>query len=92
MLEGDEAAVAETMSRIRADPRHRNIYELCASPADSREFGAWSMGFRALTPADARTWPGYAPYFETGFDAAHLIGEPGLAVEMLKTFAHKNER
>lgn len=90
VLEGDDAAVAETMSRIRADTRHHNIYELCASPVDSREFGTWSMGFRALTPADAATWPGYAPYFEHGFEAAHHRGETGVAVEMLKAFAQKN--
>lgn len=90
VLEGDEAAVAETMSRIRADPRHHDIYELCASPVTAREFGAWSMGFRALTPADASTWPGYAQFFEHGLAATALTGAPGLAVEMLKTFARKN--
>lgn len=92
VLEGDEAAVAETMSRIRADPRHHSIYELCAGPVAAREFGTWSMGFRALTPADAATWPGYAQFFERGFTASALTGAPGLAVEMLKTFAQKNER
>ncbi len=92
VLEGDEAAVAETMSRIRADPRHHHIYELYSSTIDHREFGAWNMGFHALTPADARAWPGYAQFFEHGFATANLNGEPGLAVEMLKTFAQKNER
>lgn len=92
VLEGDEAAVAETMSRIRADTRHHNIYELYSSTIDHREFGAWNMGFHALTPTDARAWPGYAQFFEHNLAAANPIGEPGLAVEMLKTFAQKNER
>ena len=90
VLEGDEAAVAETMSRIQADTRHHDIFELSHTPITTREFGSWSMGFRALTPADAATWPGYAPYFQFGFDASTLIHHPGLAAEMLRTFGEKN--
>ena len=42
--------VAETMSRIRIDPRHHHIYELYSSNVDHREFGAWSMGSLNLDP------------------------------------------
>ena len=90
VLEGEESAVAETMARIQADTRHHDIFELSHTPITTREFGTWSMGFRALTPADAATWPGYAQFFERGFTASALTGAPGLAVEMLKTFGDKN--
>ena len=90
VLEGEESAVAETMARIHADKRHHDIFELSHTPITTREFGSWSMGFRALTPADAATWPGYAPFFQFGFDATTLIHHPGLAAEMLRTFGDKN--
>ncbi len=92
ILEGEASAVAETFTRIRADRRHSDIYELSNATAHGREFGAWSMGFRALTPTDAPGWPGYADIFYTGFDATRLNSRPGLALEMLKSFARENDR
>jgi hypothetical protein len=46
VLEGEEAAVDETMSRIQMDPLHHTIFMLNRSIVAFREFGTWAMGFR----------------------------------------------
>lgn len=49
-LEGDEAAVESIYSRIRQDPRHKEIELLFRDPkAKHRAFGEWSMGFADST-------------------------------------------
>ncbi|WP_054144421.1 BLUF domain-containing protein [Bosea sp. AAP35] len=44
VLEGDDATVAETYTRIAADPRHGAIRLLAESPIARRGFARWSMG------------------------------------------------
>jgi hypothetical protein len=90
VLEGDEFAVDEAMSRIQLDPRHHGIIILSKEGVTEREFSAWSMGFRGVGATDAKSWPGYAPYFEHGFSASVIGAKPGLALELLKTFAKSN--
>jgi hypothetical protein len=43
VLEGEHDAVAETMSRIRADPRHADIEVLVDRSIAQRMFGGWAM-------------------------------------------------
>lgn len=92
VLEGEEAAVAETMSRIWVDKRHKDIRELLVNRVDEREFSFWSMGFHVLSQEDVVALPGYAPYFQNGFDSDALAGEPGVAMELLRMFATGNSR
>jgi hypothetical protein len=88
-LEGDAAAVDETMARIRLDPRHRGITVLSQSWVGEREFGTWSMGFRGVSAKDAATWPDYAPFFETGFNAETIGAKPGRGLAILRAMAGK---
>jgi hypothetical protein len=90
VLEGEEFAVEETMSRIQLDPRHHGVIVVSNDTVPGRDFGAWSMGFRGVGATDAKTWPGYAPYFESGFNASVIGAKPGLALELLKAFAKSN--
>jgi hypothetical protein len=90
VLEGEESDVDETMARITSDPRHHSINVLTKSTIAAREFDNWSMGFRGISPEDAATWPGYAPFFKDGFDAAKIGAKPGLALEILNIFAAGN--
>ena len=46
-LEGEPDAVARTLARIERDPRHRAIVVLSDRTVDRRDFGAWSMAWRA---------------------------------------------
>jgi hypothetical protein len=90
VLEGTESAVQETMSRIYKDARHHGIIVLSKDKVNAREFGNWSMGFRGIHVNDVESWPGYAPFFEHGFNAALIGAQPGVALEMLKAFARNN--
>jgi hypothetical protein len=87
VLEGEEDAVNETMSRIAADSRHHGIVELNRSIIAGREFGRWAMGFRGIEAQDATTWPAYAPFFIHGFNAKLIDAKPGIALEILRRFA-----
>ena len=87
ILEGEEAAVDETYSRIANDPRHSNLILINHQPIMEREFSKWSMGFRRQGKADAALPSGYAPFIERGFDAASIGARPGLGLEMLREFA-----
>jgi hypothetical protein len=90
VLEGTESAVQETMYRIYNDPRHHGIIVMSKGKVRTREFGHWSMGFRGIQAKDAASWPGYAPFFEHGFNAALIGAQPGVALEMLKAFGRNN--
>lgn len=86
VLEGDRARVEETYTRILHDLRHRSSMVLHKEPIDAREFPDWSMAIRHLGPRDAEAHPGYAPYFEHGFDIARIGSRQGLATELMKLF------
>ena len=68
-LEGRERDVEETMSRIRADPRHRDLDVTLVEEIDTRFFAEWSMGFRPLRPEELAEVRGYTGYLsERGAD------------------------
>lgn len=87
VLEGEEAAVDETMSRIGKDTLHHGILVMARAAIERREFGRWAMAFRGIKAPDAATWPAYAPFFEHGFDAKLIDATPGVALEILQQFA-----
>ena len=73
-MEGEEDAVVETFSRIRASDSHYQINELMNQPILEREFGDWTMGFSRPTPEEfveiaAARWKGTA---QTGPGASLL--------------------
>lgn len=86
VLEGESAAVAETLIRIERDPRHTDIIVIHNAPLAAREFGQWSMGFRSLSAKELTTHPNYAPFFERGFDINAFAKRPDLATQLLKEF------
>ena len=86
VLEGDEPAVLATYQRIWDDRRHHCLTLLQAHSVAQRCFTDWSMGFRQLNTADAAAFPLHAPYFEYGFDPQVLLGQPGVALDMLQRF------
>ena len=90
VLEGEEADVDATLARVRRDPRHSDVFEIDRSPIDERSFANWRMGFRRLDVSDAAAHPGYAPFFQHGFDPATLGAKPGIALELLQEFARSN--
>jgi hypothetical protein len=87
VLEGEDAAVDETYSRILLDPRHTSVIVLDRAAIKTRTFGHWHMGFRRVEAADAAAHPAYAPLFSGDSDAADIGARDGFALEMLKEFA-----
>ncbi len=51
ILEGEATAVRSLVSRLRRDPRHRNVMILSEQTVLGRLFGNWDMGFKRLDPA-----------------------------------------
>lgn len=49
-LEGARIDIDRLMTRLRADPRHRDIRVLAYDPVDRRAFPDWSMGQAVVTP------------------------------------------
>ncbi len=47
-LEGPAEGIERVYAIICADPLHHGIIELMRAPIDEREFGEWSMAFRAV--------------------------------------------
>lgn len=83
-LEGPPIAVEDLFDRIKRDPRHRGVIELCREPAGQREFPFWPMvlapDFRAL----GLTWAGQA---RVGHDDFRAWRErEGTASLLLKAF------
>jgi hypothetical protein len=90
VLEGEETAIDEVMSRISADDRHQDIMEISRKTISSRDFSEWSMGFHGVSAKDVKAMSGVAPLFEHGFNAAEISARPGVALELLKRFAKHN--
>lgn len=65
-LEGTERDVEETMSRIRVDPRHRDLDVTLVEEIEERFFPEWSMGFRPLRPEELAEVRGWSDYMGAG--------------------------
>ncbi|MCK6392788.1 BLUF domain-containing protein [Zoogloea sp.] len=87
VIEGEEAAIDETYSRIRDDERHKGLFVLARDVIPERDFPGWSMGFRRLTKRDVEHHPAFAPFLLGGFDAATIGARPGAVTEMLRQFS-----
>ena len=64
-LEGPDDVVESTFARILVDPRHRGVLVGLRQQLEERQFPDWSMGFRALSPEEARELPGFTDYLDT---------------------------
>jgi hypothetical protein len=87
ILEGETAEIEETFSRIEKDSRHHDIIVLERNEIPERSFQEWNMGFRQLNAEDALERPGFAPFFEKGFEVEKIAARPGLAMDMLLSFS-----
>lgn len=86
-VEGPAASIDALLARLESDPRHHAITILSHTEVTQRNFAQWSMGFKQLAPQDLIDHPHFAPFFTPGFDPSHL-GQPGLALDILKSLAH----
>lgn len=87
VLEGAPEVVDELMRRIKLDTRHRDVNVLVRNLRTSRDFHQWHMGFRRMNKRDAKALPGYAPFFEDGFDPSRIEAEADFALEIMKALS-----
>lgn len=85
VLEGDEAAVKEVWSSIKADNRHKDIDLLRYEVKSQRHFPDWRMGFRQLDD-EVAGMEGVSKFLEPGFDTSAFRDDSSDAYQMLLVF------
>lgn len=85
-LEGPPDVVGETLGRICADPRHRDVTLIADVLEPARHFAQWQMGFAHLNDDDVADIPGFTEFLRVGLRATEIIGNPGFALKMLQHF------
>lgn len=63
-IEGPDDVVEATFARIAADPRHHGVLVGLRDTIEERAYPDWSMGFRALSAAEAAELPGFNDYLD----------------------------
>lgn len=86
VLEGEEQKVRTTHDRIARDTRHRGLITLLEQRNDTRQFGAWSMGFRNLADPSLRELPGFSEFLNVSLDNARYFAKPSRVQRLLRTF------
>ena len=85
-LEGLEKNVRDLFAKVSCDRRHRGVLILAEGFRDERQFSDWSMGFRNLDEADARTTPGYSEFLNTSLTSPQFTSEPSRCQRLLLAF------
>lgn len=83
VLEGEEAQVRETFTRIERDPRHRRVQVLLQEPIAGRSFPQWAMSFRDLRSPEVRSLPAFHEFLNTPFER---FLNPSLSQKLLNVF------
>jgi Sensors of blue-light using FAD len=86
VLEGDEEPVMKLVSRIKADPRHKNFQMLVRGTSEHRLFPDWSMGFRDLTDNSLKCTLGFSDFLNTPFTGAEFTANPAECMRLLLSF------
>jgi hypothetical protein len=88
VMEGPKEAVHATFQSIERDTRHYDIFVLIEEVIASRNFSAWSLGYRDLAPQELQQFPAAAQIFSCRPDELALRVRPSDALEVLKSFAN----
>ena len=59
VLGGEKQTVTDLHHKIKKDERHRDIIWLVQGTSEDRNFGEWSMGFKAVSHNDWNKYEGY---------------------------------
>ena len=74
LLEGSRECVADVMSRVHADPRHRELSIISVEDIDERLCATWSM---AIVPEGRITRPLLGRFFATADFEPHSLSADG---------------
>jgi hypothetical protein len=90
-LEGPKNAVVESMSKIKADPRHHGVIVLLHEYKAERDFAEWSMGFRKLDNASDENLAGRSDFLDHPLTSEEFVSNPTRSLQLLRSF-RKNMR
>lgn len=85
-IEGPEASVKALEARIQADPRHRGVIVLAEGFVPERHFPEWTMGFQRMEGVLGAGEEGQSPAWGRGITPEALVGTPGRALTLLRSF------
>ncbi len=91
LLEGPREAVEKVWARIQADSRHAKLTVLLDGFTKERQFSEWSMGFRDLNSAEARSIHGYSDFLNTPLDGTEFKTSPSRGQRLLLSFKKSSE-
>lgn len=91
VLEGTEEEVRYIFQRIEQDNRHYRVTKLSDGPIAKRNFSQWSMGFKAVNPADFQHLLGYLNPSKEAYLADHSSNTDASLYSVLSTFVTEDE-
>ena len=89
VLEGSQHEVTALFDRIAGDRRHQRVAVVLEGDSEHRHFKDWSMGFRRLTPDEARQLGGFED-IDHFFARKRVTEKSNLLMVFLKLFYNKN--
>ncbi|GGF13682.1 hypothetical protein GCM10011383_26140 [Hymenobacter cavernae] len=86
VLEGEQEMVQHIYEKIRQDIRHRDVSTLADGQIQRRNFSQWSMGFKAVDPADFMHLAGYLNVSKPNYLKSHGRVADSMLHDLLSTF------
>ena len=85
VLEGEQQTVTDLYQKIKRDKRHKDVIQLVQGTCEERNFGEWSMGFKAVNNSDWNEYEGYMKLDTAGL--LSLIKKKNLKIDAtIKSF------
>ena len=85
-LEGPKQAVADLVTKIKADPRHRGVLLLLQEEHAHREFEQWAMAFKKLDPDSSVDAEGYSEFLDLPLNSQEFVDNPSRTLKLLMSF------
>jgi hypothetical protein len=85
-LEGAAEDVQSLYQRIQSDKRHKDVTTLWRQPVEKRQFGNWSMGFRAVEELPPETLDSYSQFLFRPDLARAFAENRHVAYQLLSSF------
>ncbi len=84
VIEGDEASVANIMTRISLDPRHEDVRILHEGVIESRSFPNWLMAYVTSNQKELANWAGLRSTASLNEVLDELHGSPSRQADLLR--------
>ncbi|TGE15429.1 BLUF domain-containing protein [Hymenobacter elongatus] len=90
VLEGSQEEVYFIFEKIERDFRHHDVLKLADGPIQQRNFSQWSMGFKAVNPADFKHLKGYLNPARAPRLLSTATSEDAALYDLLATFVRED--